>query len=61
MFQVGDKISVDKGLNRTVTATILEVEYRKGTYIAKVFNETKNQEDVFAWNIYQDEISVKKI
>ena len=62
MFQVGDKISVDKGSSRKPTvATIIEVEYRNQTYIAKVIREDNGKEDVFAWHIYQDEISVKKV
>lgn len=61
MFQVGDKIQVDKDHGKSVTAKILEIQYRNSTYIARVFREDKQAEDVFAWNIYQDEISVRKI
>lgn len=61
MFQVGDRIQVDKGLGHITTAKILEVEFRQGTYICKVWDESRNRENVFAWHIYQDEISVKKI
>lgn len=59
MFQVNDRIEVDRPFGNKITATILEVEFRNSTYIAKVRREDNGQEDVFAWNIYQDNISVR--
>jgi len=59
MFKTGDRIQVDKEFGKTVTATILEIDYRNGTNIAKVRRDDTGQEDIFAWNIYQDEISVR--
>lgn len=61
MFQVNDHIQVDKGHGRVVTAKIVEVQFRNSTYIAKVVRDDTGQEDVWVWNIYQDEISVRKI
>jgi len=61
MFQVGDRIEVDRAHGRKVRAVILEVLYSNATYRAKVRREDNQQEDVFIWNIFQDEISVRKI
>lgn len=61
MFQTGDRIQVEKGLGRTIRARILRVEFSNATYRALVLREDNGKEDVFVWNIYQDEISVKKL
>ncbi len=61
MFQVGDRIEIDRSHGRKVTAVISEVQFRNETYIAKVRRDDTGQDDVFVWNIYQDEISVRKI
>lgn len=59
MFQPGDRIEIDKPHGKKITAMILTVDYRNATYIARVRREDTGEEDVFAWNIYQDEISVR--
>ena len=61
MFQTGDRIEASKGLNRVVRARILSVEYENATYRATVLREDTGRLDCFIWNIYQDEISVKKL
>jgi len=57
MFQAGDRIKVDKA-GKQIIAQIIDFEFRAGTYVAKVKREDTGKEDVFAWNIYQDGISV---
>lgn len=59
MFKVGDRIEVDRAFGRKVTAVILELQFRNDTYICRVRKEDTGQEDAFAWNIHQDEISVR--
>lgn len=61
MFQVGDTIESERSNGVKHTATILEIEFRNSTYICKVKRADSGEEDVWAWHIYQDNISVRKI
>jgi hypothetical protein len=61
MLNVGDRIQVDKAFGLKIVARILEIQYRNGACIAKVFREDYRKEDVFVWNICQVGISVRKI
>lgn len=61
MFETGDRIQVDRERGRRINARILGVEFANATYRAVVMREDNGQEDVFVWNIYQDEISVRKL
>lgn len=60
MFQVGDKIEIIRDHGRRLRAEILEVQFRNNTYVCRVLRKDTGKEDVFAWNICQDELSVKK-